>query len=269
MPNDLLLPERLLALAGDFTRHNDALNALTLNGASPANTVLDHIPATQRLARETFGATDALKSQRLQYSAPVREASVRLRQLAYLATEAAEHLIDAMDLIEAARIQAASSTEPPHFYLHALMDAGSRIQLARELTALGPDDAFATAELLATEMRRQHLASDRGPARLTATQHTALRIAARGHVEITELIGKHYVSSRDVRLTITTIRALEDKGLLQRESRPTAAGGHQRVHLTTEGRRTLASTFGRPQRPAPSPPATAPPARATTAAPTR
>ncbi|MGW2597165.1 hypothetical protein [Streptomyces klenkii] len=243
MPVPVSPPEQLLALASDFIRHNDALTALTLTGPAPAAAVLRHIPTTQHLARAAHTAIDVLKHQPLHHTSAIRTGAVRLKQLAYLATEAADHLIDAMDVLDAIRTGSTDNAGPGLALREGLLGAASRVQLARELTALGPDDAFATAELLGTEMQRQDLAPGHEPTRLSTAQLAALRSVAQGHVSITNWTGRNYVSSRESPLTISTIRALETKDLLHREILPHVAD-QERVYLTPTGYRALAATFG-------------------------
>lgn len=275
------LPEVLLDLAAGFTRHNDALsdlilNGVMLNGPAPAAILPARIPAAQDLARAALDAIGFVKSQHLYRSADVRDAEVRLKQLAALTIDAADHLIDAADIIEAARAQAAGSIDvdrchsyvdavieaaraeeagktdvnPYHSYVDAFKEARRRLDLARELTALAPEASVMTAEAVAVEMRRQrpNAPSLVGAAHtpLSPTQHTALRATARGQIEIYATGGKPYVSLRDDRLPITTIRALESKDLIQRYDRPNAQG-RQRLYLTATGRQTLIAAAGRPQ----------------------
>ncbi|MFD3910088.1 hypothetical protein [Streptomyces sp. NPDC058603] len=265
MPDDIpSLPERLLILADAFTRHNDALAGLYPIRTTSSAVLHPHVLAVQTLARSTLTAFDSVKSQPLYRSADVCDTQVRLRQLAFLTTAAADHLIDAGDIIDAARAENPDSDDPYHSYLHALMDAGAQIQMARDLTALAPETAALLAETLAAELHRQ----GRETPWLTAAQHTflspaqhgALRAIAQGQVTVSETAGKQYASSRDGRLPITTIRALESKDLLKRQDRPNSPG-EQRLHLTAAGRQTLAAaaTQPRPQptalgtRPAPKP----------------
>lgn len=66
---------------------------------------------------------------------------------------------------------------------------------------------------------------------------------------INRLSDKPYVSRDDIRITISTIRSLESRGLVAREPYPLQLHD-ERVHLTADGRRSLAATFGRPRPPA-------------------
>ncbi|MFB7270801.1 hypothetical protein [Streptomyces sp. NPDC056244] len=276
MPADTLsLPERLFLLASAFTRHNDALSGLYPGRATSSSVLQPHVLAVQDLARTTLADLDAVKSQPLHRSADVCDTEVRLKQLAFLTVAAADHLIDAGDIIDAARAENPDSDDTYHSYLHTLTDAGMQIQMARDLTALAPETAARLAETLAAELHRQGRDTP-GPAAtqhtiLSPAQHGALRAIARGQVQVSEAAGKEHVSSRDGRLAITTIRVLESKSLLKRQDRPNATG-QQRLRLTTTGRQTLAAAATRPRIPhtVPGTRPTAKPARTTaTAAPVR
>ncbi|MGC4951109.1 hypothetical protein ACLQ2N_33585 [Streptomyces sp. DT224] len=52
------LPEELLLLAADFTRHNDSLSAL--NGSSPSNLLTEQTVLTQNLAKSALHAREVL-----------------------------------------------------------------------------------------------------------------------------------------------------------------------------------------------------------------
>lgn len=95
------IPDRLLALGSEFTRHHDALQDIhLLRGANPAGSLLRHIPTTQVLARGALEMADALRTAPQLYHSPdVRAGMERATQLGALATLAADHLIDAVDLL--------------------------------------------------------------------------------------------------------------------------------------------------------------------------
>ncbi|USA00496.1 hypothetical protein NCG97_07060 [Streptomyces lydicamycinicus] len=134
--------------------------------------------------------------------------------------------------------------------------AGRCFTLVASLTALGSSDALATAELFAVERRLRGFAPKYQPPALSHTQDTTLRAVARGDVAITS--GKPYLRREDLRVSISTIRALESRGLVMREDCPDWFRD-ERVHLTAAGRRDLAASFARPHSTAPT--ATRPPAR--------
>ncbi|MGW6742861.1 hypothetical protein ACWGDX_19415 [Streptomyces sp. NPDC055025] len=271
MPADTpSLPERLLILADAFTRHNDTLATLDPTKATSAAVLRPHVLALQSLARDTLTARDAANSQSLHRSTDVCDTEIRLTQLAFLTIAAADHLLDAEDIIDAARADAETpGRDDPHSYLHALMDAGRQIHMARDLTALAPETTARLAETLAAELHRQ---GRNTPVPATAqhivlspAQQSALRAVARGQVQVSEAAGKERVSSRDGRLPITTIRVLEAKDLLKRRDRPNAPG-QQRLRLTAAGRQTLAAAATRRPQPALLSTRPAKPARTTTTA---
>ncbi|WP_446038092.1 hypothetical protein [Streptomyces sp. SID1121] len=246
MPNDVSsLPESLLNLASSYTRHNDSLVAVSLNGASPTRDLLRQIPSTQRLAQATVDAIDALKKEPLAPTLDVEEARIRLRQLTFLTVAAADHLVDAMDIVEGARTD--TYDDNADAYRDPLVDAVRQVQMARELTALAPQSAADAAEAVAAALRRQRLnpLADGPQIALSAAQHSALHAVGRGHVEIHDAAGRQHVSSHDDRLLPATLKALESKDLLQYD--PPREDGKRRVHLNAAGRRTLAATYGQPR----------------------
>ncbi|MDF3292392.1 hypothetical protein [Streptomyces silvisoli] len=227
-----------MALATDYTRHNDALWSLCLNSPNPdPDAVVDQINSARALARAVVAAIDTLDDRRLFYGAVVGAAGARLKQLDYLATDATDHLSHAVDILYDVRARPGASDDKA-----LLWEAGRRITLAQELTALGAQDCTATAELLVTELRRQDALVQ--PLAVSPTQQAALRAIAQGYVTIDRLDGKPLVSRDDIRITISTIRSLEARTLVVREGCPQHM--LERVRLTTDGCRALADTFGRP-----------------------
>lgn len=214
-------PEQLLDLAGDFSRHNDALAALNATAPSATGNLLHHVAFTQSLARETLATIAAIKRQPLHHTYQVQDTLVRLKQLAYLTTQAADHLLDAMDILRTAREQGAQNPDQRAAHPEPIRAASRRIQLARELSALAPEAIVEAAEHIARESHRQKAAdADAQEIRLSPAQYTALRAAASGHVLATDLFGKQSASIRSNRLPITTVRSLQAKHLLQHEMLP-------------------------------------------------
>ncbi|MFE6979278.1 hypothetical protein [Streptomyces sp. NPDC057682] len=208
--------ERLLHLAGQYVQHNDALDLLLSSTAPPRPDT--HAESALRLAADTQSAIKAIKNERLYERAELTETVMRLQQLAFLAT--------------------ASSDLP----------TGT----ARELTALAPEAAVSCAVTLADETRRRRWSS--APAtdqRLTAVQYNALTEIARGHVVTGSSLGREFTRSREPKVLMSTLRALEAKGLAERTTASAHAayiGGppQNRVRLTAPGITSLASVIGRP-----------------------
>ncbi|MGW2858220.1 hypothetical protein [Streptomyces sp. NPDC001205] len=245
-------PEALLALGADYTRHNDALSSLSIleiNGPRPATAIGRQIPRTQHLAHSALHIVDALNHQRIYHSPGIRSVYARIRQLAHLALDAADHLLDAEDILDDARAGAPGEDGPPLTLQEARSEVRDRLVLVRDLTALGADDALATAELLTTEMRRQRLMPAGQPLDLSPAQQTALRAVAQGEVTIDRHNDKTRVSRDDLRISISTLRSLEARGLVGREETPRVLHD-ERVHLTADGCRTLAARLGPVQPPA-------------------
>lgn len=208
--------ERLLHLAGQYTQHNDALDLL-LRATTPPQPEA-HTASAQDLATAATAAIKALQGERLYESAELTEVVVRLRQLAFLANASVE------------------------------LSAGA----ARELTALGPEAAVASAVTLAGEFRRRRGATAPTPdARLGAVHRTALAEIACGHVVASSSLGREFTRSREPKVLMSTLRVLETKGLAERavSSAPAAylGGPHlDRVRLTPTGVTALASVLGLP-----------------------
>ncbi|MDK1348495.1 hypothetical protein QNO09_35535 [Streptomyces sp. 378] len=85
------------------------------------------------------------------------------------------------------------------------------------------------------------------PPALSPTQDAALRAVAQGEVTISD--DKPYLRRDDLRVSVSTIRSLESRGLVARE--PCLLWlQDERVHLTADGCHGLAAAFGRPRAPA-------------------
>ncbi|WP_413100253.1 hypothetical protein [Streptomyces sp. Inha503] len=245
--------EQLLLLGADFTRHNDTLARLRLNDSSSATALTHQAAATQHLARSALDIAETLNAQRMYRSPVVRAVYARVRQLAHLATDAADHLLNAVNILNNARATVSvQDKDALPAYRHALGEASNRLTLVRDLTALGAKDSLTAAEQFVTEQRRSAPPPHHPPA-LSPAQDAALRATARGEVTISRLNDKPY----DIRITISTIRSLESRGLVTREPCPLWLHD-ERVHLTADGRHTLAATFGHPRARPPAPSATRP-----------
>ncbi|MFD7017481.1 hypothetical protein [Streptomyces sp. NPDC059928] len=239
-------------------------HALGLNGPTPAAVLDTQLESAQRLARSARTIVDTLNAQPMYQSPEIRAVYARVRQLAHLATDAADHLIDAVDILDDTR--AGIPVELGDDFLAVLteqqarQEAGRRFTLVASLTALGASDALATAELFVAERHRRGFAPEDQPPALSPAQTTALRAVAHGDVAITS--GKPYLRREDIRVSISTIRALESRGLVMREDCPDWFRD-ERLHLTASGRRGLAASFARPRptglttRPAPPVPTAA------------
>ncbi|MFC9740554.1 hypothetical protein ACFVKC_21840 [Streptomyces noursei] len=205
--------------------------------------------SAQGLARSALTIVDTLNAQPMYHSPDIRAVYARVRQLAHLATDAADHLIDAIDILDHTR--AGLPVELGDDFLAVLTEqearreAGRHFTLVASLTALGSSDALATAELFVAERRRRGFVPEHQPPALSPSQSTTLRAVARGDVAITG--DKPYLRREDLRVSISTIRALESRGLVMREDCPDWFRD-ERVHLTAAGRRDLSASFARPRR---------------------
>lgn len=208
--------ERLLALAGHYTQHNDRLDLLLADNTAPDPA--PHVGAARDLAADTLAAIKAVHDERLYESAELSDAVVRLKQLVYLSTAAAGH----------------------------------GPQLARELTAVAPEAVLDSATRVAGEIRRKRWSTTAGSDdSFSAAQHTALHEIARGHVVVTGTAERRYVHHRTARVLISTLRSLEAKGLIALKAKsaaPAFIGGppQDRVYLTPAGVTVLATVLTLP-----------------------
>jgi hypothetical protein len=262
--------EQLLALAGNFTRFSDMHQRHAVNTAQP-DTILSLLAAhAEKLAQAARRIVTALDKQPIYRGAEVIALQARVRQLDHLCTAAGEHLIAAEDVL--VRSRAGLPVELGDSFVAVLSEQDARRDIARcftfvgELTALGAADAVTTAELLVHEYRRHGYVPAHQPEETTAAQRSTLHAVARGEVTLSE--GRVH-SSRDG-TRITTIRALESRGLITREDCHLWLVD-ERVHLSAAGRRHLAASFAippsspsaasRPRAPATAPPLTSSPGR--------
>ncbi|KOU34670.1 hypothetical protein ADK54_40200 [Streptomyces sp. WM6378] len=233
--------ERLLILAGHFTRHNDTLDLLPSSSTGPD--LAAHTASAQHLADQTRAAIKAVEDQQLYASTELIAAVVRLKQLTYLSGEAARHLTGI------ATVPRASAPVTPGGLADTPGTVQERITLARELTALAPEAAVESATRIAREIRRRRPSTATAAQEPTAVQHSALQEIVRGHIAATESFGRQYVHSRDTQGLMGALRSLETKGLITREAKsapPAYYGGPppDRVRLTTPGTTALAARIG-------------------------
>ncbi|MFB7257912.1 hypothetical protein [Streptomyces nojiriensis] len=252
--------ERLLALAGDVTRHNDALNLLRPTATS-APALGAHADSATQLAHTALTAVQAVHDQQLYASADLIDATVRIKQVAYLSGEAARHLTEAQAAVTAAALANPGLSELPDGTVE-------QFQLAQELTTLAPEAAVESATAIARETHRRRPSTTTATDGLASAELGALHAVARGHVVMARSQGREYVHSRNGSVRINTLRSLEGKGLIVRApatALPAFHGGpaQDRIRLTARGAAAVAALLALP----PAAPASAP-ARSLPAAPT-
>ena len=263
-PSPFAAPERLLALGSDYSRHRDALSGLLYSGTRSADTLGRHIPRTQALARDAREFPDVLHGMLLYRSPEVSVVLDRVKQLAVLAITAADHLFDAVDFLRDAPPPHTRTEDMTPTHRRALWEAGRHKGLALGLTALGADDCLESAGILARQMRLQRIAPEHQPPPLSLAQHATLHAIARGDLSVDHHDGKVWVERSEIRVSISTVRALEARGLVTRETCPLPARA-DRIHLTPQGHRTLAASLGRSHSTAPTPTRAVPRSAATAA----
>ncbi|WP_420036006.1 hypothetical protein ACN2WE_30720 [Streptomyces sp. cg28] len=203
----------------------------------------------EQLAEGALGVVASLNAQSMYHSSDIRTAYARVRQLAHLASDAAEHLSAAEDVLLSA--QAGLPVELGDGFIavvsqkEARQEAQRRMALVSELTTLGATDAVASAELYVADRAKHGHLPDHQPSALSPTQRDTLLAVARGYVTISD--GR--ANLRNNRVSISTIRSLETRGLIAREECPRWLTD-ERVHLTAGGCSDLATAFARPRTPA-------------------
>ncbi|MFI1677392.1 hypothetical protein [Streptomyces sp. NPDC020607] len=208
--------EQLLHLAGECTRHNDAIDVHLSTGAGAGSVA--HAASARTLAHDTHAALRAIRDQRLNNSMELAHTQIRLRQLGFLSAVSADYNPAA----------------------------------ARELTALATDTVMDSASAVALQMLRRDPTGHRAPAaRLTPIQHSALEQIARGHVVANSSLGREYTRSHEPKISMSTLRSLEAENLAERAPAtacPPYHGGplQDRVRLTPAGIATLATVLARP-----------------------
>ncbi|MEU3402985.1 hypothetical protein ABZ766_03385 [Streptomyces sp. NPDC006670] len=258
--------ERLLALACDATRHNDALS-LFLPTAASGPALGAHADSAAQLAHAALTAVQAVRDQQLYASADLIDATVRIKQIAYLSGEAARHLAEAQ-----ATVTAAAHANPE---LTGFPDtAAEQFQLAQELTGLAPEAAVESATGIARETQRRRPSATTAADGLATAERSALHTVARGHVVMARSHGREYVHSRRGSVRIATLRSLEGKGLIARApatAPPAFQGGpaQDRIRLTALGAPAVAALLALPPAAPASAPAPAMPAAPTVTGPAR
>ncbi|MCY0933846.1 hypothetical protein [Streptomyces sp. H34-S4] len=224
--------EQLLDLAAKYTRHNDALSLFRPTAASgPA--LGAHAASAARLTRAALAAVQTVHDQQPYLNAALVDATVRIKQLAYLSGEAARHLTEAQEAVTGAALADPDRTSLPD-------SVNLQVQLARELTALAPEAAIASAAGIAREIQRRHPTVQTATAGLAMAELAALHATALGQVVVTQSQAREYVHSRSVVVRISTLRSLEAKGLITRDpatAPPAFDSGppQDRIRLTSAG----------------------------------
>ncbi|MFD4786532.1 hypothetical protein ACFWN1_05515 [Streptomyces sp. NPDC058459] len=248
MPLSLEPIEQLLLLAADFTRFHDAQVRHAVNGKRPATVLNTQAASAQHLANSALDIVTTLNTESMYHSPAIRAVYARIRQLVQLATDAAGHLIDAEDIVT--HTQEGLPVELDDGFLTVLseedvrQETGRRFTLVAELTALGASDAVATAEQYGAERRRHGSTPEHQPPVLSRVQNSTLCAIARGDVTVSD--GRPYNRREEAGISASTIRALENRGLITRAECQLWLVD-ERVHLSPAGRRGLSASFANPR----------------------
>ncbi|WP_329309185.1 hypothetical protein [Streptomyces microflavus] len=244
------LAAHILDLAGHFTRRQDDLSHVPLYTTLLARLgphLYQQLARTTELgehARRVRDVVEAHHAGRLAYD---MNAASRITQLAFLAMNAGDLLVSALDTLEAAHPVGRDEEEA------LLRQVAAPVNSCRELLRHAAGDAVDAAAAFArsaTRCRRFTDAPEHDHAavsiRLTDPQLAALTAVARGLVTIDK--DATQVFSGPPRLSISTLRSLHSRDAT--EHLPFArSSGAQRVTLSPKGRLVLAATFGRPPGP--------------------
>lgn len=257
-PDPLTPVERLLALAGLYTQHNDRIDLLFSGRATVRPDA--YVASALCLEREALACVKTVQQQHLPAIEPVTSAVMRLKQIAYLTGGATRYLT------------AAQHALPDDVHLarpHARRGFGQHIRQARELTALAPAAVVESAEHIAARLAGRTRTSASIPD-MDAAQRSVLLEVARGHILVTEQYGQRGYG-HSVSVDVKVLHHLEAQGLVIREvatAPPFLSGGppRDRVCLTSPGLSALDSVIDTPMRTSPSPTLPVPsPAAAATA----
>ncbi|MFJ2739704.1 hypothetical protein ACIO3O_08545 [Streptomyces sp. NPDC087440] len=232
------LPDRILALAGDFARHHDLLADHRLNTPSSASQLTAPRTSAERLVRLTRDLLHEITAALPRHRPLVRDCTARLRQLTHL-TEMAAAQLDGL--------QRTLETGAPATHSTAITGA-------RALTRLAAEDLTTCAAAVAHELRArgiQDLSTQALP--LSTTENDALSAVACGHVALNDPQKSPSVESR-VPVAIKTLRGLAAQGLIESVPIPRAYDWleQDRLHLTDTGRAHLAGLASRPTSAAPT-----------------
>ncbi|MGW2587345.1 hypothetical protein ACWCYZ_39760 [Streptomyces virginiae] len=163
--------EQFLDLAADYTRFNDALGLFRPTAASgPA--LGAHAASVARLTRAALASVQAVHDQQPYLNPAMVEATVRIKQLAHLSGGAAHHLSEAQAALTGAALADPDGTSLPD-------SVNLQIQLARELTALAPEAALASATGIARERQRRQPAAQTGSSRLSGASRLWPEVVSR------------------------------------------------------------------------------------------
>lgn len=233
--------ERLLVLADLYTRHNDSLD-LFLFGRPPHPEPDALAASAHRLDRESLAALTAIRQQPLPAIESVKDAVVRLKQLAHLTAGATRFLTAAQHL--------RPQQDAQDIFLDPRRGLSQYVSLARELTALAPQ-TIADAALPIAARLPARARSTTTVAGMDADRRTALLEVARGHVAVTGHDGHQRVYHPNTAVSRGMLHALEAEGLATRE--PASAPPHfhggpprDRVRLTALGTRALSTVIAFP-----------------------
>ncbi|MFK0121153.1 hypothetical protein [Streptomyces sp. NPDC090994] len=250
------LVERLLALAGLYTEHNDRIDLLLAGTAAPAPDA--YVSSARRLEREALACVKAVRQQRLAPVEPVPSAVVRLKQTAYLTSGATRYLTSAQ--------QSLPTDDAAPARLDRRRGFGQHVRQARELTALAPATVVESTTHFAYRLPAKAHAHTTVPG-MDGAQRRSLLMIARGHVAVT---GHYEAGSHDRTDSVDTdmLRRLDAQGLVTCDAAsapPFYSGGQprDRVRLTPLGLSVLSTVIAEPlpagpptARPVPAPAAT-------------
>ncbi|BAU87993.1 hypothetical protein SLA_7127 [Streptomyces laurentii] len=246
--NRASLAVHLLDLAQQFTRHQDGFGRVSLHSASPDRLgphLYQQLAQATELAKHAHRMREVVEAHQAAGLVYDVDAASRVNQLAFLAMNAGDVLVAALDQLESAHAGDRAEEEA------LLREVAVPVLRAQELTRHAARDAVDAAADFArsASTRRGSTADtpdgqDAREVRLSSTQHAALVAIARGQVTVSrnadEVLGKM------PRLSISTLRTLHSRDLTEYHHNGRPSGRAQRVALSPKGRIALAAAFGAP-----------------------
>ncbi|MFG2116691.1 hypothetical protein ACGFRB_29320 [Streptomyces sp. NPDC048718] len=248
--NDVRTPlaVHLLDLAQQFTRHQDGFSRVPLYRASPGKLgphLYQQLAQATELAKQAQRMREVVEAHHAAGLVYDMYAASRVTQLAFLAMNADDVLVAALDQLEAARPGDRAEEEA------LLREVAVPVLRAQELTRHAARDAVdAAADFARSASTRRGFTAytrdgqDAREVRLSSTQHAALISIARGQVTVSRDAGE--VFGKIPRLSISTLRSLHSRDLTEYHPDDRPSGRAQRVALSLKGRIALATAFGAP-----------------------
>ncbi|MGW7304002.1 hypothetical protein ACWGI1_00300 [Streptomyces sp. NPDC054835] len=236
--------EQLLALGTAHILQHDLLASPGLAARGSPAELAAAIRTALSLTRWAMDLQEQLEGMPIHRGRAFAAVQARLRQLAMLANDSGEAIMNAGTVLAPTRSLASPEDLSASWVMEARSVARSALAAGRDFVAFGAQDCLAAAETYAGEMRKRGSFAPARPVSLSPVQNAGLRAVALGHVAVSDdRTVRMHGGSRTV--AIATIRSLEARGLTTRVASP-----HQwfwsRCIPTADGHRALTATLALP-----------------------